>query len=300
MRMRNFCFTIHHRQVYRNIKWDGIVASGHVRYLVWQEEIGLSETQPEHVQGYCELKDQVSMSTIKAMFNCTYMHIEKRKGTQKQAIEYCKKEESRREDGLVYEWGTPKHQGKSSIYISAMQAIKGGCNQGYIMEYHQEVWLKYHNAVQKSIAFYKECIVEEKVEESLTPWQEQVWYTMQEDIRTKNTRDILWVWDPLGCTGKSWFAGWLMDNQDAAYFTNARTCDIAYAWKRQEICVFDLCRTTEGRVNYAAIEQLKNGKAFSSKYHSGVKRRKHVCVLVLANWEPHYPAMSEDRWKVHS
>ena len=297
-RMRNFCFTIHCHAIYNKLNWKTICSNEAIRFLIFQEELGTGPTMPEHLQGYCELTKQLRLSGIKAIFNCNTMHVEKRQGSAKQAADYCRKIKTRLPDGLSLEYGTITHQGVSSGYLEVMADCKTGKEMFYIMEHHQEMYLKYSGSIEKAIRLYAEHIVEEKEIFKLTTWQTKVWLMIQHDIETSDNRTILWIHDPHGNTGKSWFAGWLMTEHKAAYFTNARTCDIAYAWKKQEICVFDLTRTTEGKVNYGAIESLKNGKVFSSKYHSGVKTRRHVTIIVMANWEPDYSAMSKDRWFV--
>lgn len=67
-----------------------------VSYLVFQRERG-NETHREHWQGYAESssKGGLSIKSWQCQLSCPGAHIELRKGTQDQAIEYCCKEDSR-------------------------------------------------------------------------------------------------------------------------------------------------------------------------------------------------------------
>ncbi len=81
-----------------------------MEYLIYQEE------QPEdgtyHLQGYCEFKQQKSLLQAKDLLGGREVHLERRMGSQKQAIEYCKKDDSRVPYTVPYEDGTPRTQGK--------------------------------------------------------------------------------------------------------------------------------------------------------------------------------------------
>lgn len=63
-----------------------------------------------HIQGYCELEKQMTLQAVKQALGSDQVHIEKRRGSQKQAIDYCKKEESREEEPVIF--GEPKGQGR--------------------------------------------------------------------------------------------------------------------------------------------------------------------------------------------
>ncbi len=77
-------------------------------YLIYQEEVGESGTH--HFQGYLELKNKLALSAVKVCLGSETVHIERRRGTQQQAIDYCKKEDGR--VGGPYEFGERKVQGK--------------------------------------------------------------------------------------------------------------------------------------------------------------------------------------------
>lgn len=100
-RVRNVCLTINNptRPIDFDARW--------MDYLVFQKEVGESGTP--HFQGYLELKAPLSFMNLKRRLPLG-AHIEERRGSQQQAIAYCKKEESRVEG--PWEFGEPKQQGK--------------------------------------------------------------------------------------------------------------------------------------------------------------------------------------------
>lgn len=95
---RNFCLTsFKPEKLNEYLKLD-------VQYIILGVEV-CPETKKKHLQGYCELRGKKTMSSIKSMFEDNGLHIERRKGTQVQAIEYCKKDKEWVESGIK------KHQG---------------------------------------------------------------------------------------------------------------------------------------------------------------------------------------------
>ncbi|KAK3106199.1 hypothetical protein FSP39_014912 [Pinctada imbricata] len=70
------------------------------------------------------------------------------------------------------------------------------------------------------------------------------------------------------------------------YCTNTQTAHFAYAYQEEPMVVFDYVRDDAEHINYALLEQLKNGMLFSSKYQSRVKRFKPVKVCCFANFDP--------------
>lgn len=98
--LRNFCFTDfnttdeHIQAVLRDLPYS---------YLIIGRE-RCKTTNREHLQAYCELSGRHTMGTLKGILGD--VHIESRKGSAKQAADYCKKE------GNFMEYGTMKTQGK--------------------------------------------------------------------------------------------------------------------------------------------------------------------------------------------
>lgn len=87
-RFANFCFTLN------NYTWDEeldlLCTDLPVLYMCFGHETGDKGTP--HLQGYCELSHVMRMSAIKKLgIGFQRMHMEARRGTQNEAIKYCKK-----------------------------------------------------------------------------------------------------------------------------------------------------------------------------------------------------------------
>lgn len=107
MRFRNCCFTS-----FQILEFFSQLTEieRHCNYIIFQLELCPQTMQP-HIQGYLELKEQMSLTPLKKLL-LEQTHIEKRRGTQKQAIEYCLKDETSLGDIYRYQHGEPNNQGK--------------------------------------------------------------------------------------------------------------------------------------------------------------------------------------------
>lgn len=121
-----------------------------------------------------------------------------------------------------------------------------------------------------------------------------------------NDREIIWIHDPLGSTGKSKFVKYECFHRDAKSFiwSDARHMlhAVASSVPPSSIYLFDLSRTKPEEFStsdlYAAIECIKNGSVVSSMYTSPTLFFKPPHVVVFANHEPDYEALTGDRWNV--
>lgn len=130
---------------------------------------------------------------------------------------------------------------------------------------------------------------------TLRPWQKNVLQQLEE----QNDRQILWVYDKHGAKGKSWLTDYLLDNYDATMFNSGKIADIARAFQYEEIAIFDLPKSADKDFTpYRAMEMLKDGRIFSPKYESGLKRFKRCKVIVFSNELPDKTKLIADRWNI--
>lgn len=130
----------------------------------------------------------------------------------------------------------------------------------------------------------------------LFPWQARV-----RDIclTPPNDRDIFWIWEKVGNRGKTQFCKYMAVKHGATVLGNGAFKDIAMALpKNPKIVLFNLTRDLEERINYSALEAIKDGLVFSSKYESHTKVFNSPHVIVFANFAPRLESMSADRWKI--
>jgi hypothetical protein len=120
-----------------------------------------------------------------------------------------------------------------------------------------------------------------------------------------NDRIIHWLWSKKGGVGKSMFSKYLCIKHDALILSG-KTKDMFYGivsydndrGYAPETIIIDLSRTSYDFANYDAIESIKNGLFFSSKYESNMYIMNSPHVFVFANREPDLEAMSKDRWDI--
>lgn len=95
-RVNNWCFTLNNPSE-EEITFLMDSENATWKYITWGEEVG--ECGTLHLQGYVEFKTAVTLGMVKKRLGTSRVHLEPRRGTQQQAIEYCHK------DGKVFEWG---------------------------------------------------------------------------------------------------------------------------------------------------------------------------------------------------
>lgn len=157
------------------------------------------------------------------------------------------------------------------------------CQQKQFKEYLDQFYAEqHHDELQK---------LTENIE--LREWQKKV----EMGLLMQNDRKVLWIYDEQGGRGKSTLAKYIMANYDAIILHSGSTADISMAYGQQKYVIFDYTRTTE-KVNYEAIENLKNGVLFSSKYQSKMKFFQPPKILCLSNNLPDLHGLSKDRWHI--
>jgi hypothetical protein len=266
------------------------------KYVVWQLEKG--ENGTPHYQIYAEFGQPVSMQQVKKNIHDT-AHLEKRKGTAKQARDYCMKEDTR-EDG-PWEFGeyNEPQQGKRTDIEDLKDFILTGPpkTKNQIMDEFPGLYAKHTNFV--------EILINRRMVESIEkvellepyPWQSELKEILEDD---PHPRQIYWVYDSVGNNGKSFFVRHMMTMfpDDTFFNTGGKTSDIAYAYNGQKYVFFDYAREKADSVNYQVMEQFKNGMMFSTKYNSIQKVFNIPHVVVMANFKPEQGKFSMDRLRL--
>ena len=139
-----------------------------------------------------------------------------------------------------------------------------------------------------------------KIITELYPWQQKIADIVAEEA---DDRTVHWFWEGTGNVGKTALTKYLLVKYPHThYFSGGKANDIAFQLIKNkwdpEICIFNFPRTSEGAVSYNAIEQLKDGLVFSSKYEGGTKIFNPPHVIIFANWLPDVTQLSADRWNI--
>lgn len=113
-------------------------------------------------------------------------------------------------------------------------------------------------------------------------------------------RRVHWFWSEAGGVGKTVFVRHLCIRHKAL-MVDGCSRDVLHAcaeFGNPRIVIFDLPRGA--RVDYLALEAVKNGLFFSGKYESRMVTFDYPHIFVLANFPPDESKLSRDRWYVRN
>lgn len=258
------------------------------KYVSWQLEEG--EQGTKHVQGYVEFRTRQRLTSLKKWL--AGAHFEPRKGTAEQAREYTRKEESRKEGPFERGDWDPKSQGQRTDLEDCQSYIEGGATEEEAIEKFPSIFAKHQHFIRYHVKLQREKAVSKQSLDTPYAWQNQVLEMVGQE---PHDRQILWVYDNKGNTGKTVLGKYLVDHHAAFYTNGGKHTDIVHAYKGERVVIFDYVRESESYVNYGVMEQLKNGICFSPKYDSGMKRFDNPHVIVFANFYPATAKLSDDR-----
>lgn len=146
----------------------------------------------------------------------------------------------------------------------------------------------------------KNKLLEIKIIKELKPWQDKIVLKYNEHCLEPNERSIFWIVDPLGSNGKTCLCKYLITKHDFGFLNNAKSADIAFyiSNNMKNGYAFNFSRSLEDKVNYQAIESVKDGLLFSSKYESSLIIMNSPFIVCFSNFYPNISALSKDRWEI--
>jgi len=322
MQLNDCCFTSFNMDIDWFQDWTKVEKpskrKGHkisiVSYIIVQGE--LTESGRKHIQGYVQFCSRVTISCIQDFFGDTGMHIEKRKGTEEQARFYCTKDYGPKH-GFFHdsmEFGTmKKYPGKGTrtdlitirdqIRETSVNEIIHNTNDNYVL---QNV-LKYKSAF---IEYEKDIYTEQVKKLALEEYKNVEWKKWQKTLLDLldlpydqiDKRKVIWLFDEIGNTGKSWIAKYIKITKGCYIITGGKQADILYGYNNQPVVIYDLARTYSDNLNhiYTTIENFKNGMFLNTKFESRERIFKIPYVIVMANFLPDTKMLSKDRWDIWS
>nr|WDW25852.1 MAG: replication-associated protein [Canine associated porprismacovirus] len=124
-----------------------------------------------------------------------------------------------------------------------------------------------------------------------------------ERLDDTNDRTIVCVVDSKGCSGKSWLCNRLYERGLAFYVPptcrNAQTIIqfVASGYRREKYIIIDIPRSTKWTPElYVAVETVKDGLVYDTRYNATTRNIRGVKVLVMCNTKPNLSKLSTDRW----
>lgn len=290
-----WCFTLHLENLAEEDTPLGASADEHpwddrVEYAIWQLE-ACPETGNLHMQGYVEFFGNQRLSAVRRYLPTA--HWEKRRGSDVEAREYCRKQDHSYVDG-PWEYGEfePAQQGKRTDLDAAVEALKAGGIKR-VAEACPTAYIKY----SRGFAALRDALDDNTLpsDEGFVPrpWQKRV---LQHLAQEPNDRRIYWVTDTRGNHGKSRLARNLIADHKAVAL-EGKIADMAYMYNKEPIVIFDITRAqAEHSAHlYSFAEKLKGGYIVSTKWETRQKCFKPPHVIFFANFSWDREKWSHDR-----
>lgn len=246
-----------------------------------------------HLQGTLILFKKLRLKNLKELIGDPRIALFKRRGTAKEASDYCKK------DGDFYEVGSfETDQGKRTDLLAAKAFIDAGCTLEEFREEHFELWVKYRVALEE---YMRSRLIDPSVcQYPLRPWQESLRVYLSQ---TPHSRKIKFIVDFEGNTGKTWFANWYkQDNEYVQVLKPEKRADTAIQIKLDSrVIFFNVPKNRTAMIAYDILEDIKDGRISSPKYQSHTAPMQGPChVVVLMNEYPDMNALSKDRYDIET
>lgn len=261
------------------------------KYLVFGRETAASGTP--HLQGFVIFTTNQRLRAARALLS-SRAHLEVARGTSVQAATYCKKENDFEEFGSV-----PAQQGKRNDFADFKewlleQPTKPTARR--IADEFPSLFIRYGRIMEWVDLVYPPP---ELVTGTPRAWQSDLAERLDADA---NDRSIIFVVDPIGGCGKSWFVRWWLSRfgELTQRLSIGKRDDLAYAIdESKRFFLFDIPRSQSEFLQYSILEQLKDRLVFSPKYVSRTKTLTHTPhVVVFMNEEPDRNKLSHDRYTV--
>lgn len=293
-RYRHWCFTL-------NNYTDNDVAelstvTPKYKYLVYGKEVGDSGTP--HLQGFVSFSNQIKVKSLHKWFSGRG-HWEVARNPRA-AADYCKKQGDYQEFGI-----SPSDSRKRQGTRNDLEALRDAINEGEsdrkkLRQTFPSVCAKYPNFVSQLIL---DQIPTPKCEAyPLRDWQSELVEVLR---RPADSRTIIFVVDPGGNSGKSWFCRYYESVYGRSVTLKpGKKADMVYALMTQmtpgmKTVFIDAPRSKQGEfIQYDFLEELKDGSILNTKYESRMLSFGHPHVVVMMNEDPDMEKLSSDRYQI--
>lgn len=142
------------------------------------------------------------------------------------------------------------------------------------------------------------------LEGKLKPWQNVVLGLTKKPVG----RNVIWIYDQTGNSGKSWFLKYCITNfpekytaivqASNQYHTSTIMKNILDSGWNGDTIIIDIPRSADFSSIYTSIEDFKNGIITSVKYNGKTMIFNPCHVIVMCNFPPNEACLSKDRWQI--
>lgn len=271
------------------------------RYAIFGKEIGDKGTL--HLQGFVHLHRKVRISTVKKNISKTG-HYEIAKGSDEQNKDYCSKQ-----GAVLLEVGKPAPKpGTNTRYVDALELANKiaegeslyemvANNENYLGAYLRHSRTILDIVEERNTQLGKEAFDKRYGKElQFYDWQKELYRMLTTE--EPHERKIFWYVDYVGGAGKSTFVNYFLTRHKSVCFFGGKINDLSYAYNYEPVVFFDLSRSGFNDYLMGFMEQVKNGRVFSSKYKSKMKYFASPHVVVFSNKLPDDGVFSCDRLHV--
>jgi len=293
---RRICFTINNFEEYPPRR------PANCTYMICQQEQG--ERGTPHIQGYLELKNAISINSLKAICDdWRKAHIEPARGTWEQSRDYCTKEDTRIPGTRPYEFGEAQPSagaGKRTDIDRVYAFIKEGNHDlQEVIDYSPTVYFRCQRVVEQLVQQHYKPPPALDLDQVWRPWQSALLAVLD---APPHPRHIHFYVDPVGNSGKSFICRWLSIHRSAFLVGPSKHDRIYYTYSGQAIVLFDYPRSTTGEhslIPYSVIESLKNGYVPPGMYGRPPRHYPSPHILVFTNNDVDLTQFSRDRYVIH-
>lgn len=283
---KNWCFTLNN---FTKEEVEALKANTQWGYLIFGEEIGKENTP--HLQGYLQMNKQSRITAMKKINKRAHWEIAR--GSAEDNKKYTSKE------GVVTELGIISEKGK--VKVDMVKAINQTIDKMSTRELMQEHGSGYIMNKRKIDEVAHSIIKEDRIKKTKLHHEKTILKKWQKDVVTimenQSNREILFVVDEVGNSGKTYLSKYLVATKEAIRFENGKSADIKYIYEGETIVIFDFCRSQSDHINYEVIESIKNGIMMSTKYESEMKIfSEEPKMIVMMNCWPDVAKLSKDRY----
>lgn len=214
---------------------------------------------------------------------------------------YCIKEGNYIEEGIdAKEYINSRTKKKSTIYATKLRDNEMDIKD--IIKEDPEFYFTHKRKIDEFTVSVKKVKYEEEfkkhtnIDVKLYGWQKEAVQLLDK----QSSREVLWIYETEGKTGKTDLAKWLHANKGAYLVRGGKVIDITKGYDYEKLVIFDYPRESTEFINYALIEMFKDGVIQSNKYDSHVKYCYGVTVVVFANVQPDLSnTISKDRIQLY-
>ena len=273
---------------------DALYDSGGVDYLCYGKEIAPTTLTP-HLQGVIRFTKKKRMKGVKAKLNegC-YLDIT---NNMEKMIEYCKKDEDFKEFG-VYQLVQGKRTDLQKVRDMVLE--DGITNINTWMTEYIDLYHPYQNMIKNLIELRYARNVPEPKSFPLYKWQVDLNKTLIGDV---HERKIIFVVDPCGNSGKTWFTKYFrsLHDMETDVMGPCNIKDSAFLYNRSTRYLFlDIPLSSAEDIDYTFLEHVKDGQITSTKYMPISKRFNPPHVVVFTNSSPDMNRLISDRYCIYN